>query len=125
MTDDLQAPIRDRLRAALRTAMKSRDTLAVDAIRTALAAIDNAEAVDIAETTTTFSVSRIAGSVAGVGGADVPRRSLTEAEMSVLVEREADDGLAAAEGYEQEGYPRRAAELRDSAAVLDGLLRAA
>ncbi len=124
MSDDLQAPIRDRLRAALRTAMKSRDTLAVDAIRTALAAIDHAEAVEIADTTT-FSVSRIAGSVAGVGATEVPRRSLTEAEMAELVEREAADRRSAAEGYEQEGYPRRAAELRDSAAVLDGLLRAA
>ncbi len=125
MADDLQAPIRDRLRAALRIAMTSRDTLAVDAIRTALAAIDNAEAVDIADTTTAFSVSRIAGSVAGVAGADVPRRSLTEAEMAELVEREAADRRAAAEGYEQEGYAQRAAELRNSAAVLDGLLRAA
>ena len=124
MTDDLQVPIRDRLRAALRTAMKARDTLAVDAIRTALAAIDNAEAVEIADTTA-FSVSRIAGSVAGVASTEVPRRSLTEAEMAELVEREAADRRSAAEGYEQEGYPKRAAELRDSAAVLDGLLHAA
>ncbi len=124
MTDDLPAPIRDRLRAALRTSMKARDQLAVDAIRTALAAIDNAEAVEIADTTA-FSVSRIAGSVAGVAAAEVPRRSLTETEMAELVEREAADRRSAAEGYEQEGYPKRAAELRDSAAVLDGLLRAA
>jgi len=124
MTDDLQAPIRDRLRVALRAAMISRDTLAVDAIRTALAAIDNAEAVEIADTTA-FSVSRIAGSVVGVGAAEVPRRSLTETEMAELVEREAADRRCAAEGYEQEGYPRRAAELRDSAAVLDELLHAA
>lgn len=122
--DDQPAPIRDRLRTALKAAMKARDTLAVDAIRTALAAIDNAGAVEIADTTA-YSVSRIAGSVAGVGTADVPRRSLTEDEMAELVEREAADRRSAAEGYEQEGYPQRAADLRNSAAVLDDLLRAA
>ena len=45
--------------------------------------------------------------------------------MAELVEREAADRRAAAEGYEQEGYPERATDLRTSAAVLDDLLRAA
>jgi uncharacterized protein YqeY len=124
MTEDQPAPIRDRLRAALTTAMKARDTPAVEAIRTALAAIDNAEAVEIADTTA-FTVSRIAGSAGALGAAERSRRSLTEDEMAELVEREATDRRAAAEGYEQEGYPERAEELRTSAAVLDGLLHAA
>ncbi|MFF2391084.1 hypothetical protein [Nocardia sp. NPDC058114] len=38
--------LRERLRAALKTAMKARDLGAVTALRSALAAIDNAEAID-------------------------------------------------------------------------------
>jgi uncharacterized protein YqeY len=40
--------VRDRLRAALPAALKARDSVAVAALRSALAAIDNAEAVDLA-----------------------------------------------------------------------------
>ena len=39
------SPLRSRLRAALTAAMKARDTVAVTALRTTLAAIDNAGAV--------------------------------------------------------------------------------
>ena len=43
---DPQVPLRQNLRDALTTAIKSRDRVAVAALRSALAAIDNAEAVD-------------------------------------------------------------------------------
>jgi uncharacterized protein YqeY len=40
------AAVRERLSRALRAAMKARDTVAVSALRSALSAIANAEAVD-------------------------------------------------------------------------------
>lgn len=43
-------PIRDRLRSDLTRAMRNREQARVTVIRTVLAAIDNAEAVEIAET---------------------------------------------------------------------------
>src|SRR5215468_9855921 len=39
--------VRSRLQAALRTAMKAQDTVAVSALRSALAAIANAEAIPV------------------------------------------------------------------------------
>jgi uncharacterized protein len=45
-TPDDAGDVRDRLRRALPAAIKARDTVAVAALRSALAAIDNTEAVD-------------------------------------------------------------------------------
>ena len=107
------AALRGRLRAALPAAMKARDQVAVAALRSALAALDNAEAVD----PSTGPGSDPLG-VVGLGAGEVARRELSEAEVEDLVRGELDERLAAAEVYEARGLGAEARRLRAEAAVL-------
>jgi uncharacterized protein len=115
MTD---VPVQDRLRQALRAAMKARDTAAASALRSALAAIANAEAVPSATAPAAGSHQHIAGSVQGLGAAEAERRTLTEADVAAIVEAEVADREAAATQYEQAGHTDRAERLRREAGVL-------
>jgi uncharacterized protein len=103
--------VRDRLRGALRVAMKARDPIAVAALRSAVAAIDNAEAVD--------APGPGAGQPAliGLGAAEVERR-LTVAQMEDIVRAEAADRQVAARDYDRAGRPDQAERLRAEAGVL-------
>ncbi|HSK37404.1 MAG TPA: hypothetical protein VLA80_11780 [Actinomycetota bacterium] len=134
--------LRERLRRALPAAMKARDRPAVNALRSALAAIDNAGAVDPAQAApgTTHPAPaatdatdpepagtgdgdpKVAGSVAGLGAAEVERRSLSEAQMEELVRAEALDRERAAAGYERTGQLELAERLRGEATVLRAYL---
>ncbi|MVU76605.1 hypothetical protein GPX89_05020 [Nocardia sp. ET3-3] len=109
------SPLRDRLRTALPAAMKARDRAATAALRSALAAIDNAEAVDGSE----IRAGAIENSAVGLGTAEVARRELTEADVAAIVRAEIDDRLTAAKEYETlPGGFDRAAALRAEAAAL-------
>jgi uncharacterized protein len=57
-----------RLRAALADALRRRDRAAVSALRSALSAIGNAEAVSPPPATAGTGSERIAGAAAGLGG---------------------------------------------------------
>jgi uncharacterized protein YqeY len=117
--------VRERLRQALGVAMRERDTVAVAALRSALGAIDNAEAVDPAHRTAPApSHPRLAGTVAGVGAGEVPRRELAEPEQEAVVRAEVADREAAAAGFERAGRTDRANRLRGEAAVLAAQLPA-
>ncbi|WP_051179065.1 hypothetical protein [Nocardia concava] len=114
MTIEIQ-PLRDRLRAALPAAMKSRDRPATAALRSALGAIDNAEAVDGSE----VRAGAIESSAVGLGAAERARRDLTEAEIAAIVRAEIDERLTAAKEYESlASGADRAATLRAEAAAL-------
>ena len=112
---------RSDLRARLRTSMKSRDPIATNALRSALGAIDNAEAPDVSTAPPAESAA-IAGGVAGVGAAEVARRLLSAADVEAVIGSEIDERLAAA--GELEGLDRRdaAAIVRAEAAVLSSIL---
>jgi uncharacterized protein YqeY len=114
--------LRDRLRRALTAAMKARDTSRVAALRSALAAIDNAEAVDPAPAQSGAEHPQIAGSVGGVGAAEVARRSLTQAQMESILRAEIADRHAAARTYEHARQPDLADRLRAEADVLTSFL---
>ena len=115
--------LRRRLRAALVPAMKARDGAAVAALRSALGAIDNAEAVQAAPGPPAGAGHPdLAGTVAGVGAAEAARRSLSEAEVEAIVRAEVADRRAAADGYERAGRPDQAGRLRAEADVLDAHL---
>lgn len=88
--------------------------MAVSALRAALSAIANAEAVDIA------APGRSPGAhpLRPVGAADVPRRELTEAELTATLRSEVAERLTAAGEYEDLGQPERAERLRGEATVL-------
>jgi uncharacterized protein len=108
--------LRLRLREALRAGMKSRDRIAVGAVRSALAAIDNAEAVQAAAPA--GQSLAIEHSPVGVGAADVGRRALTEADVVEIVRAEVTDRETAASEYDTVGQRDRAELLRAEAQVL-------
>jgi uncharacterized protein len=110
--------LRGRLRAALPAAMKAGDAATVAALRSALAAIDNAEAVESPQGPTEAAHPDLAGTVAGVGAAKAQRRSLPEDEVERIVRAEVADRRAAAAAYERAGRPERAERLRAEADAL-------
>jgi uncharacterized protein len=116
--------LRGRLRGALPAAMKARDGAAVAALRSALAAIDNAEAVAPAPGGSPAAAGHpdLAGTVAGLGAAEVERRHLQEAEVEQIVQAEVADRRAAADAYERAGQAERAGRLRAEAEVLSSHL---
>jgi uncharacterized protein len=89
------------MRRALTAAMKARDRRAVTVLRSALAAIDNAEAVDTAKGPPgeghPAGEGEIAGAAIGVGAAEAARRTLTPAETEAIVRAEVDERQTAAD----------------------------
>jgi hypothetical protein len=104
--------------------MKARDAAAVAALRSALAAIDNAEAVEPAPGRSPVETGHadLAGTVAGLGAAEVERRHLQEAEVEQIVQAEVADRRAAADAYERADQAERAGRLRAEADVLSSHL---
>jgi uncharacterized protein YqeY len=71
--------IGEQLRDQLAVAMRRRDTAVVAAIRSAMSAIANAQAVPTVDPSrTTAESEHFAGSTAGLGAAEVERLTLTE-----------------------------------------------
>jgi uncharacterized protein YqeY len=96
--------------------MKERDRVAVTALRSTLAAIDNAEAVDT--TAVTSESLAIESSPVGIGVAEVERRALSDEDIAQIVRSEVADREAAALDYDRAGRPERAEALRAEAQVL-------
>ena len=115
----MRASLRDDLKAAL----KARDRVAITALRSALAAIDNAEAfpADHPLDSVAGSVTgneHVAGSASGLGAAEAQRRHLTEADLRSIVKKEVRERSVAAQEYEQLGRNDLAERLRAEAEVL-------
>jgi uncharacterized protein YqeY len=115
--------IMTRLRRALGVSLKAREAGSVSALRSAISAIGNAEAVDSAAVRPGGTGSpHFAGTVAGLGAGEAQRRRLTEADAVAIVRREAAEREAAASEYERGGRAEEAARLREGARVLMGVL---
>ena len=113
------------MRRDLTTAMKARDKPAIAALRSTLAAIDNAEAVDAAAGGMhPAGEGAIAGAALGVGAAEVERRALTAAEPEAIVRREVAERQRAADAYERAGQAPHAERLRAEAERLNAYLDA-
>jgi uncharacterized protein YqeY len=110
--------LEDRLRSALRIALRERNAVAMSALRPTLAALGNATAVRPVPLAPGAD-EHVAGSVAGLGAAEVPRRELTEDEAAAIVRAEIADRTAAAEHY---GRSPAAERLRAEAALLGRFL---
>jgi len=111
--------IMTRLRRALGVSLKAREAGSVSALRSAVGAIGNAEAVDSAAVRPGGTGSpHFAGAVAGLGAGEAQRRRLTEADAVAIVRREAAEREAAASEYERGGRAEEAARLREGARVL-------
>jgi uncharacterized protein YqeY len=120
VSDDLAA-LTERLHTARTDAMRRRDRAATSALRTALSAIANAEAVDASVAPRHDSTS-IAGAVTGVGAAEVARRELTFTQVVAIVHAEIDDLRASADEYDGLGQDEQAAELRAGADAVERAL---
>jgi uncharacterized protein len=137
--------LHERLRRALPAAMRARDRPAVNALRSALAAIDNAGAIDPTQARPDTAhpappaanaadpepgpaeggEPTVAGSVVGVGVTDVERRRLSEAQLREIVHAEVLERERAATGYERAGQLELAERLRGEAKVLSAFLNQA
>lgn len=103
--------------------MKARDTPSRNAIRSALAAIENAEAVVVDDPAhLTATSEHVAGAAVGLGAAEAQRRELDEDETLEIVSAERDERLAAAAALRAAGREDRAAELEAEASALDAFL---
>ena len=122
---DAGAQLPDRLRAALADALRQRDRVAVSALRSALSAIGNAEAVSPEPDAATAGSAHIAGARAGLGAGEAERRRLSPADVSRIVAAEISERLTAADTYERHGQPGRAATLRREAGILASAAAAA
>lgn len=119
--------LRTALRARLTTAMRERDRATVATLRSAVAALENAEAVPVDELRAGgaggagalgASSEHVAGAAIGVGAAEAERLVLDDDAESAIVRAEVATLHEAAEAYEAAGHADRAAEARISAATL-------
>lgn len=99
--------------------MKARDLVAVAALRSALAAIENAEASDLIGDPQQVATSEyVAGSTVGLGATDVTRRVLRDSDVHAIVQAQVAERSVAAEKYDELGRPDHAGRLRAEADVL-------
>jgi uncharacterized protein len=115
----VHATLHDDLTAAIR----AKDRVAVAALRSAPAAIDNARAVPVDQPRSSTAASEfIAGAAVGLGAAEAERRHLTGADLRSIVEHEVHERTVAADDFERAGRHDRAERLRAEAGVLSRYL---
>ncbi|MFD3307448.1 hypothetical protein [Streptomyces sp. NPDC058694] len=100
--------------------MRARDKAAVSALRSALAALDNAEAAPVDEAQ--LRGMALEQSPVGAGATEAVRCELNEREVMDVVRAEAAERLEAAAQLTAPAHTDRAARLRAEAAVLLRLL---
>jgi uncharacterized protein YqeY len=144
--------MRTTMRRDLTAALKARDRVAVSALRSALAAIDNAEAVPVPDPRTSdgervpepasggepragsaaagepragsaVGGEHVAGAAVGVGAGEAARRELTPDDLHAIVAAEVAERVDAATGYARSGREDAADRLRAEADVLRRYLR--
>lgn len=111
-----EMPIVRQMKADLLAAMKARQPSTVSVLRSTLAAIDNAGAVEV-----DASYVPVAGTQDGRPH-EVPRKELSEAQVMKLVRAEAEERRSKAEQYEHLGKHDEAAQLRAEFDVLNRYL---
>lgn len=106
------SPLRRRLADELRAAMKGRDRLRASALRSAMAALGDAEAVDAT------------GSEPGTGAyaTEATRRALSAQDEIAVVTAARDDLARLAAEMDEHGQAGAAGDLRAQVAALDAVL---
>jgi len=102
--------------------MKVRDRVAMSALRSALGAIDNAEATG-ADVPPAVESGVIAGGVGGLGAGEVARRDLSPADLAAVLHDEVTDRRTAANEYRTIGQDDAAAALDAEAEIIETVLR--
>jgi uncharacterized protein len=119
VADDL----RDRLQSTLRGALKAQDKSAIAALRSALAAIDNAQAIPASEPATTEASSEhFAGTAVGLQAAEAERQALAPEQVAEIVRTEITDRREAAEHYRRAGHDDMADQLDREASALSAVV---
>ena len=116
------AALRATLRRDLTAAMKARDTDAVTALRTAIAAIDNAEAVAAPQAAPAATSEHFAGARAGLGAAEAARRQLTGDELQAILRGQLAEYAREADNSAAHGQAAAAERLRNQASLLSRYL---
>ena len=101
--------MRQRLSVSLQVAIKDGNSSAAAALRSAMAAIENAGAIQRPES----SRPRL-----GLGAGEAERRELSRDEVMEILRQEISDRVAAAADYDRHGRPGAAEHLRAEAAAL-------
>ena len=114
--------IHQRLKTELLTAMRARDAVATSALRSAIAALGNAEAVAPPAASPATGDAHVAGSVAGLGAAEAERRPLTEDDIVAIIEAEVSERRVAALQYESVGDTERSRRLRREADIIASMI---
>ena len=117
MTDDAQA-LRAALRLGLTAALKARDRDALAALRTAIAAIDNAEAVPAPDAARPATSAHFAGAHSGLGAAEAARRELSASELRDILRGQVAEHTSEADRYDALGQADSAQRLRRQALAL-------
>jgi hypothetical protein len=119
MTSPLRIALRDRLTAAMRL----RDRQTAGAMRSVLAALENAEALPVTPHETMVTTSEhVAGGAVGLGVGEVPRRLLSPLDESAVVQREIAELRSASSTLAAAGQHERAAELIQIAETVEEVL---
>ncbi|RIQ18811.1 GatB/YqeY domain-containing protein [Jiangella rhizosphaerae] len=121
MTTDADA-LRAALRADLVAAMKARRPEIVSVLRTALAAVDNAEAVDLTGPAPAVTSEHVAGAHVGLGAADVRRRELSGDDVRAILRAQVTERRTEAGRYDAHGRHEAADRLRREADALASYL---
>ncbi|HSD56369.1 MAG TPA: hypothetical protein VLA92_04425 [Candidatus Saccharimonadales bacterium] len=103
--DEITVQIKDDLR----TAMKAGQSAEVSALRSLLARISNAEAVQLT-TTAGLDDAPIAGAIQGVGSTEMARRMLSPDDVAAIIAaevKELQDALAAVDEHSDYGQELR------------------
>lgn len=112
------------MRRDLTAALKNRDKVAAAALRSALAAVDNAEAAGADRAAPAEDSEHVAGAALGLGAAEAQRRVLTESDVHAIVAREVSERSASAQEYARLGRDDAADRLRAEAEILGRYLNA-
>jgi uncharacterized protein YqeY len=97
--------IKTRLSNDLRIAMKEKNALAVKAIRSLSAAIDNAGAVFVEAPKVMPMSGGIAGASSGLGSTEVQRKDLSANDIKQIIQKEIDEMLKAIELINDQAKP--------------------
>ena len=104
--------LHERIKAGLPIAMRERQTVVVATLRSLMAAIDNAGAVEQGAQT---------GHIVG-RPADVARKTLSDSDVRKIVQAEADERTEAMATYERLGKTSEADRLRKELIVIERYL---
>ena len=110
--------LKGALRRDLTTALKERDRGTAAALRTALAALDNAEAVAAPTNGQAAAGAHIAGAGSGVGSTEAERRAVTGGQAREILQGLIAEQEGEARRYDALGQGTAAQRLRAQAGVL-------